>query len=70
MSCADCQSQRNFTKYAGTITGVPFAGGGAEFTDETGTPGDFYASNLTPFHLGGWTDGEIYQAITTGVFKR
>jgi hypothetical protein len=43
---------------------------GAEFTDETGTPGDFYASNLTPFHLGGWTDGEIYQAITTGVFKR
>ncbi|MBN1987638.1 MAG: cytochrome c [Prolixibacteraceae bacterium] len=69
MSCVDCHSQRDFTKYAGPITGVPFAGGGAEFTEETGAPGDFYAPNLTPFHLGEWTDGEIYRAITTGVSK-
>lgn len=69
MSCADCHSKRDFSKYAAPITGIPFTGGGEEFTVETGAPGDFYAPNLTPFHLKDWTDGEIYRAITTGVSK-
>lgn len=69
MSCADCHSQRDFTKYAAPITGTPFAGGGEEFTIETGAPGNFYAPNLTPYHLENWTDGEIYRAITAGVSK-
>jgi len=69
MSCGDCHSQRDMTKYAAPITGIPFSGGGPEFTVETGSPGNFYAPNLTPYHLGDWTDGEIYRAITTGVSK-
>ncbi len=69
MSCVDCHSQRDFSKYAAPTTGVPFSGGGSEFTEETGAPGDFYAPNLTPYHLEEWTDGEIYRAITAGVSK-
>lgn len=69
MSCVDCHSQRDMTKYAGPITGPHFMGGGEEFTEETGAPGNFYAPNLTPFHLKDWTDGEIYRAITAGVSK-
>lgn len=69
MGCVDCHSERDFSRFAGPVTGTPFAGGGAEFTVELGSPGDFYAPNLTPFHLADWTDGEIYRAITAGVSK-
>ena len=69
MGCVDCHSQRDMTKFSGPLKGVPFAGGGEEFTEELGAPGDFFAPNLTPYHLGEWTDGEIYRAITAGVSK-
>ena len=69
MSCVDCHSMRDITKFAGPIMGNRFAGGGNEFTEELGAPGNFYAPNLTPFHLKNWTDGEIYRALTSGVSK-
>lgn len=69
MGCVDCHSLRDFTKYSAPLTGTPFAGGGPEFVEEMGAPGNFYAPNLTPYHLGDWTDGEIYRAITAGVSK-
>lgn len=69
MGCVDCHSLRDFSKYSAPVTGTPFAGGGKEFVEELGAPGNFYAPNLTPFHLGDWTDGEIYRAITAGVSK-
>ncbi len=69
MSCVDCHSQRDFKRFAGPATGNLFAGGGEEFTIELGAPGNFYAPNLTPYHLKDWTDGEIFQAITSGVSK-
>jgi len=69
MACIDCHSQRDFSLYTAPVTGQPFAGGGPEFTIEAGAPGNFYAPNLTPYHLKDWTDGEIFRAITTGVSK-
>src|SRR5690554_5257596 len=69
MVCADCHSMRDFTRYSGPVTGSMYSGGGEEFTEEFGLPGDFYPSNLTPFHLKDWTDGEIFRAITSGVSK-
>lgn len=69
MGCVDCHSQRDFTLFSGPATGFRFAGGGPEFTKKTGAPGNFYAPNLTPYHLKDWTDGEIYRAITAGVSK-
>lgn len=69
MGCVDCHSQRDYSMFSGPATGTRFAGGGPEFTTETGAPGNFYAPNLTPYHLKDWTDGEIYRAITAGVSK-
>lgn len=69
MGCVDCHSLRDMSKFSGPQTGVPFGGGGEEFTVELGAPGNFYAPNLTPHHLGDWTDGEIYRAMTAGVSK-
>jgi mono/diheme cytochrome c family protein len=34
-----------------------------------GFPGDFYAANITPFHLKDWSDGELFRAITSGVSR-
>ncbi|HKJ79361.1 MAG TPA: hypothetical protein VKA10_07490 [Prolixibacteraceae bacterium] len=69
MGCIDCHTERDMTRFSGPIKDKPFAGGGEEFTVELGAPGDFFAPNLTPYHLGDWTDGEIYRAITAGVSK-
>ena len=67
--CSDCHSLRDSSKFAMPNHGPMFAGSGGDFTREFGFPGDYYAPNLTPAHLGNWTDGEIYRAITMGVSK-
>lgn len=69
MMCADCHSIRDYSRFSGPVTGHPFSGGGDEFTEANGLPGNFYAANLTPYHLSEWTDGEIFRAITSGVSK-
>jgi cytochrome c553 len=47
----------------------PFEGN--DFLAEPGAPpvGRFYAPNLTPIHLGAWSDGEIVRAIREGVHR-
>lgn len=43
---------------------------GSDFLGRDAPPiGTFYAPNLTPTHLGDWTDGEIIRAIREGVHK-
>ncbi|MFD2573600.1 c-type cytochrome [Spirosoma soli] len=68
-SCMDCHSTRDFSKLAGPMVAGTEGKGGEGFLREAGFPGNYYAPNLTPTHLGDWTDGEIYQAITTGVSR-
>ena len=41
MVCADCHSMRDFTKYSAPVASSMYAGGGKEFTQEFGWPGDF-----------------------------
>jgi mono/diheme cytochrome c family protein len=68
--CVDCHSNRDWSYFGGKFPDDIFNGGNLdEFTREAGLPGNFYAPNLTPTHLGNWTDGEIYRAITMGVSK-
>lgn len=69
MSCVDCHSHRDMTKFAGPIMEPHFIGGQDEFTEKYGAPGNFYAPNLTPYHLKDWTDGEIFRAVAMGVSK-
>jgi mono/diheme cytochrome c family protein len=67
MMCADCHSFRDFSQFSGPPTpGTEFAGGD-EFDHAMGFPGKFISSNITPFGIGDWTDGELFHLITTGV---
>lgn len=68
--CMDCHSDRDYSKFALTIKEGTYGKGGNLFGTEMGLPGNYYAKNLTPYHLGDWTDGEIFRAITTGVNKQ
>lgn len=67
--CIDCHSTRDYTRYAAPMVVGSEGRGGEKFTEEMGLPGNFYAPNITPHHLGDWTDGELYRAITSGVSK-
>lgn len=69
MACMDCHSERQWNQYAAPIDTNHLGSGGEVFGHDQGIPGKFVAANLTSYHLGEWTDGEIYRAITTGVSK-
>ncbi|MFW5756773.1 MAG: c-type cytochrome [Tangfeifania sp.] len=67
MMCADCHSVRDFSIFSGPPTpGTEFAGGDV-FDHNMGFPGRFTSSNITPYGIGDWTDGELFRLITTGV---
>ncbi|MFD1143697.1 c-type cytochrome [Larkinella insperata] len=67
--CIDCHSERNWKVVGGPLVPGTEGKGGEPFTREMGFPGSYFAKNLTPSHLSGWSDGEIYRAVTTGVSK-
>lgn len=67
--CVDCHSTRDWTKVTGPVAAGTEGKGGEKFDETMGLPGTFYAKNITPAALGGWTDGEIYRAITSGISK-
>ena len=67
--CMDCHSGKNFSRFGVSTDTTTLGRGGNLYGMEHGFPGDYYAKNLTPYHLGDWTDGEIFRAITTGVSK-
>lgn len=67
--CADCHSTRDYSKYAGPMVEGTKGKGGFEYNEDFDLPGKFYARNITPAGLKGWTDGEIFRAITEGVSK-
>src|SRR5690606_19304343 len=70
MACMDCHSTRDWGRFSGPIVSGTLGKGGEYFGPEMGFPGKFYSKNLTPAHLGDWTDGEIFRAITSGVNKQ
>lgn len=67
--CMDCHAERDFTKFAGPVKPGTHGAGGERFDQTMNFPGVFYSRNLTPYGLSGWTDGEIFRAVTTGVSK-
>src|SRR5690554_2567709 len=67
MMCADCHSERDFSKFSGPPTpGTEFVGGDI-FDESMGFPGSYVSANITPYGIGDWTDGELFRLITTGV---
>lgn len=69
MGCVGCHSMRRTDRYAMPPEAGSEGGGGLRFGRESGVPGVVYSSNITPFALKDWTDGEIYRAITGGLSR-
>lgn len=67
--CIDCHSKRDYTLFAAPMVPGTEGQGGELFGKTMGFPGDYYATNITPYGIGDWTDGELVRAITTGVSK-
>jgi len=67
--CMICHSGRDTSFYGGPVKDSSWGRGGELFGRDLGFPGMIYAPNLTPYHLGKWTDGELFRAITTGVSR-
>jgi len=67
--CMDCHSTREWNRYTGPMTPGTDGKGGETFDQKFGFPGAFYSANITPFYLSGFSDGEIYRVITSGVGK-
>ncbi len=68
-ACMDCHSRRNWSQFPAPVEPGTYGGGGEEFGHAMGFPGTYYSKNITPFNLKGWTDGQIFRAITCGVDK-
>ena len=71
MGCIACHSQRDWSLYGGPFKeGTAFAGGGDVGVEEgMGPKFRMHAQNLTPHHLGDWSDGEIVRATLLGQSK-
>lgn len=69
LSCIDCHSIRDFSKYAGPVVPGTEGMGGMIFDQSMGLPGKYISTNITPYELSSWSDAEIYRAITAGVGK-
>ena len=67
--CLVCHSTRDTGVFGGPVEPGTLGKGGELFGPADGLPGNIYAANLTPYHLRGWTDGELFRAITSGVSK-
>ncbi len=67
--CIDCHSKRDWSKFGGPVVEGTYGMGGAEYNQEMGLPGKYYASNITPAGISNYTDGELFRVITTGVTK-
>lgn len=65
--CLDCHSATAENQFAHPVKPETLGSGGRTWTPAEGLPGTFTAKNLTPFHLGAWSDGELFRAITSGV---
>ena len=71
VGCFGCHSDRDWNSFGGPINEQTLGKGGFDLNQKLmGLPGDFYAKNLTPYHLKDWTDGELVRALRTGVNKQ
>ncbi|MEN8194436.1 MAG: cytochrome C, partial [Bacteroidota bacterium] len=67
--CMDCHSTRDWDIYSAPMMPGTEGKGGDVFPEEAGFPGTYYAPNITPSALSGWSDAELYRAIASGQTK-
>jgi hypothetical protein len=67
--CMYCHSERDWSLFGGPPKPGTLGKGGERFDEGVEIPGLIIAPNITPHHLGDWSDGEIYRAIVSGLHK-
>ena len=68
-ACVVCHSSRDSLLYSEPLLSGTLGKGGELFGHSEGLPGEIYATNITPYSLGKWSDAELFRAITTGVSR-
>ncbi|MBT5874815.1 MAG: cytochrome C [Candidatus Latescibacteria bacterium] len=68
-ACIDCHSSRDWNLISAPAIHDTEGSGGEVFDEVRGVPGVIYAPNITSWHLGHWTDGEIARAIVSGISR-
>jgi hypothetical protein len=61
-----CHSGRDYDFFAGPVDSNSFGAGGEHYKIATH---ELYSTNITPYALHNWTDGEVLRALTSGVSK-
>ena len=69
-ACMDCHSTRDWSRFSGPMLPGTEGKGGELFDPKFGFPGTFYSANITPAGIAGYTDGELFRVITTGVNRK
>ncbi len=69
VGCLVCHSKRDPNFFGMPIQPGTEGEGGQVFGVPDGFPGNFVSKNITPYHLGNWTDGELLRAIAGGENK-
>lgn len=69
--CMDCHSKRDFSKFSmPPAAGSEGSGASFPFGPGEGVPGEIWAPNISPKHLGDWSDEEIIRAMTRGINRK
>ena len=66
-TCLVCHTPHDLGVVGQPLERDRLGAGGVPFGREEAVPGLVISTNLTPEGLGGWSDGEILHALTTGV---
>jgi mono/diheme cytochrome c family protein len=67
--CVYCHSERDWTLFGAPPKPGTIGQGGEVFDASVGVSGYLVSPNITPYHLGHWSDGEIYRAIVNGLHR-
>jgi len=67
--CIYCHSERDWSLFGAPPKPGTLGKGGEVFDERVGISGRLISPNITPYHLGDWSDGEIYRAIVSGLHK-
>lgn len=67
--CVYCHSERDWSLFGAPPKPGTLGKGGERFDARVGVSGVLISPNITPYHLGDWSDGEIYRAIVSGLHR-
>jgi mono/diheme cytochrome c family protein len=69
LQCISCHSKQDQEVFARPTVQGTEGQGGQTWSAETGFSGILVAPNITPFGVGGWTDGELIHGMTAGLHR-